>query len=163
MLSAAALILAILNFQIWQKERILKDGTIMLLQLAPKDPRSFLQGDYMALRYAMANKVARAAEAHGRTDGAVVVRLDANQVAVFKSLYSGETLKADEFLLQFRKRGDTVRLGSDAFFFEEGEDETFAVARFGEVSVDKDGSAVLVGMRDENHQPIYAAGRNASL
>lgn len=162
MLSAAALILAILNIQIWQKERILKDGTTMLLQLAPRDPRSFLQGDYMALRYTMANKVARAAEANGRTDGAVVVRLDANQVAVFKSLYSGETLKADEFLLQFRKRGDTVRLASDAFFFEEGEDETFAVARFGEISVDKAGSAVLVGMRDKNHQPIYVTRKNPS-
>ena len=55
-------ILAIVNAQIAIKEGIIEDGRIVLLRLAPRDPRSLMQGDYMALRYAMADPVARAAE-----------------------------------------------------------------------------------------------------
>ncbi|MFX7329222.1 GDYXXLXY domain-containing protein, partial [Acinetobacter baumannii] len=34
-----------------QKEMLLKEGQLVLLPLAPVDPRSLMQGDYMALRY----------------------------------------------------------------------------------------------------------------
>jgi uncharacterized membrane-anchored protein len=45
-----------------------------------------------------------------------------------------------------------VRLASDAFFFEEGQGQTYQRARFGELRVADDGSAVLVGLRDEQHE-----------
>jgi len=53
-------------------------------------------------------------------------------------------------LLRFRKRGKSVRLASDAFFFEEGQWETYRGARFGEIRVDDAGSAVLIGLRDSD-------------
>src|SRR5690606_19512775 len=34
-------------------ERTLRDGQLVLLELAPVDPRSLMQGDYMALRFAV--------------------------------------------------------------------------------------------------------------
>ena len=39
------------NHSIARKEALLKDGQLVLLELAPVDPRSLMQGDYMALRY----------------------------------------------------------------------------------------------------------------
>ncbi len=141
-------ILVIVNTQIVVKQGIIEDGRIMLLRLAPRDPRSLLQGDYMALRYAMADQVARAAEPAGVTDGRVVVALAANGEASFVALDQGQPLDQSQQVLRFRRRGETVRLASDAYFFEEGQWEAFANARFGELRVDDDGDAVLSGLRD---------------
>ena len=143
-------ILVIVNSQIAIKESIIENGTIMLLQLAPRDPRSLVQGDYMALRYAMAGRVAQAAEAAQMMDGRVVVELAPNGEASFVALDQGQSLIQNQHLLRFRKRGDSVRLASDAYFFEEGQWETYANARFGELRVSADGDAVLTGLRDQD-------------
>ena len=41
------LILAFFNWSVVQKEALLRDGTPLLIELAPVDPRSLIQGDYM--------------------------------------------------------------------------------------------------------------------
>ena len=56
-LLCAVLILAVVNFGIWQNEKLIKNGEIVLLELAPLDPRSLMQGDYMALHFAMADAI----------------------------------------------------------------------------------------------------------
>ncbi|MCQ9617884.1 GDYXXLXY domain-containing protein [Paenalcaligenes niemegkensis] len=43
--------LGVANVDIWSKERLLREGQRVVLELAPVDPRSLMQGDYMALRY----------------------------------------------------------------------------------------------------------------
>ena len=143
-------ILVIVNSQIAVKESIIENGKLMLLQLAPRDPRSLVQGDYMALRYAMAERVAQAAEAAQVTDGRVVVELAPNGEASFVALDQGQPLSQSQHMLRFRKRGDSVRLASDAYFFEEGQWESYADARFGELRVGEDGDAVLTGLRDRD-------------
>lgn len=147
-------ILAMVNLQIAGKERTVLEGTTVLLQLAPIDPRSLLQGDYMALRYAMANEVAEAAETAKISDGRIVIELDDGQVAQFVAIYDGRPLTANRHLLRFRKRGKTVRLASDAYFFEEGQGETYRNARFGELRVADNGNAVLTGLRDQALQRL---------
>jgi uncharacterized membrane-anchored protein len=141
-------ILVIVNAQIVTKQGIIETGNTVLLRLAPRDPRSLMQGDYMALRYAVADQVARAAEAAGVTDGRVVVKLAPDGEAEFLGLYEGQRLGQSQQILRFRRRGGAVRLASDAYFFEEGQWETFADARFGELRVDDNGDAVLIGLRD---------------
>ena len=145
--AAAVFTLAFVNYEIAGKEQILEQGTPVLLELAPIDPRSLLQGDYMALRYAMADEVARAAAVKGISDGRIVIALDDDDVAQFVRLYEGEPLGERQHLLQFRKRGESVRLASDAWFFEEGTAEAFRGARYGELRVSGQGEAVLVGVR----------------
>ncbi len=108
----------------------------------------------MALRYAMTREVAEAANAAGVTDGRVVVDLAASGEARFNALFSGQPLTTDQRLLRFRKRGDSVRLASDAFFFQEGEGETYAGARYGELRVDAEGNGVLIGLRDAEREPL---------
>ena len=141
-------ILVIVNSQIVIKEDIIENGETLLLRLAPQDPRSLLQGDYMALRYAMADEVLHAAQAAEVTDGHVVVALAEKGEASFVDLFEGQAVAENQHLLRFRRRGDSVRLASDAYFFEEGEWETYAAARFGELRVSEEGDAVLVGLCD---------------
>jgi len=143
---AAVLVLA--NWSIIGKERVLADGEIMLLNLAPRDPRSLLQGDYMVLRYSLAQTIMGQLDAPFSAAGAAVVRLDENAVASFVRLDDTGQLAPDERLLQYRKRGESLRIAGDAFFFEQGSDRVYASARYGELRVDTRGAAVLVGLRD---------------
>src|SRR5436190_15305240 len=52
---SCAMVLALLNFSIVGKERQLESGKVVFLELAPVDPRSLMQVDYMALRFKIAN------------------------------------------------------------------------------------------------------------
>ncbi len=147
-------VLVIVNAQILLKERIVRQGDTLLLRLAPRDPRSLLQGDYMALRYAMAGEVSQLAAAAGLADGRIVVERLPNGEAGLVGLYEDQVLSENQRLLRFRRRGESVRLASDAYFFEEGQWQVYADARFGEVRVDGDGDAVLTGLRDADGQHL---------
>lgn len=161
------LILGWVNVSILRAERILATGETVLLELAPRDPRSLLQGDYMALRYAMADDVAEAAAQAGIRDGRIVIALDESRVAGFVGIYTGQELGEGQRLLRFRRRGDAVRLASDAWFFEEGDWERFAQARFGELRLTAAGEALLTGLRDAERRrlgdPGSRPGGNAAL
>lgn len=143
-----ALVLGAANYAIAGKERLLANGATVFVDLAPVDPRSLIQGDYMRLDYA----VARSAEVRGgfgwpRT-GRIVVRLDDRGVAHFVRRHAGESVAPGEQLLDYRIRGNRMRIGSDAFFFEEGRAARYVNARYGELRVGEDGQSVLVGLRD---------------
>jgi uncharacterized membrane-anchored protein len=147
-------ILLLVNTEIFFKERIVRDGDRLLLRLAPRDPRSLFQGDYMALRYAMEREVTQAATKADQEDGYLVVdRLPSGEVR-FNALYRDQALTADQHLLRFRRRGSTTRLASDAYFFQEGDDELYTDARYGELHVDAQGEAVLTGLLDEAFKPL---------
>lgn len=51
----ATLVVVLLLFvkAVWDKESTIKEGKLVLLELAPVDPRSLMQGDYMQLNYAI--------------------------------------------------------------------------------------------------------------
>jgi uncharacterized membrane-anchored protein len=151
--AAALLVLATLNVFVLQKEHLRKTGTTMFLELDVRDPRSLLQGDYMALRYAVPE--AFAADTTLAPEGRFVVRLDARGVAAIRRVYRpGERLGANEHLLRYRRRGGAIRLGPAAFFFQEGHGSYYASARFGEFRVDAGGNALLVGLRDAGLNPL---------
>jgi uncharacterized membrane-anchored protein len=147
-----ALALTLPTWAIAQKERLLARGQVVLLELAPVDPRSLIQGDYMRLDYA----VARAADdpTVWSRHGHVVVRLDSAGVARFVRVDDGTPLGASERRLEYRKRNGRVRIATDAYFFQEGTAGTYAEARYGELRVDDSGGSVLVGLRDATRAPI---------
>ena len=66
-----ASVLCVAGWIVWSNERILAHGQVVRLELAPADPRSLMQGDYMMLNYALVNAL-RLAQA--RDDGFAVVR-----------------------------------------------------------------------------------------
>ena len=146
------LVLALPNWAIVEKERLLADGDVVLLELAPVDPRSLIQGDYMRLDYAIVRRME--GQERWPRDGAIVVTVDANRVATFVRRDDGRPLATGELLLRYRRRDLRVRVGSDAFFFEEGSAARYARARYGELRVARDGNSVLVGLRDSTAAPI---------
>lgn len=150
-------ILGVINFEIMKKEAIVANGATVLLRIAPRDPRSLLQGDYMALRYSIARRVATDAKEANITDGLVVTELAETGEASFVAIYDGRPLTDTQQLLKFRRRGESVRLASDAFFFEEGQWETYQRARFGELRVSGGGEAVLVGLRNDEYERLGTA------
>ena len=148
-----ALVLSVVNVAIVQKEGQLAGGTRMLVELAPVDPRSLIQGDYMRLEYRIARDAG--ADASWPRDGHLVVRLDDRGVArLVRRHEPGSPLAPGEHLLQFRTRRNRLQLGSNAFFFQEGRGAAFANAKYGELRVARSGSSVLVGLRNEAKQPI---------
>lgn len=145
-------VLGVMNNEIRQKENLVGEGQVVLLELAPRDPRSLMQGDYMVLRYALARRLP--AMANKPHDGQLVLALDEDNVATFRRIHDGSSLAADEILLNFRYRRNAVRLGAESFFFEEGSAGLYRDARYGELRVNERGESVLVGLRDESRQVL---------
>ncbi|PKG40121.1 GDYXXLXY domain-containing protein [Psychromonas sp. Urea-02u-13] len=153
-------ILAVINFSIYNKEQHLKHGQTVYLELAPVDPRSLMQGDYMALRYVVSNALYKALpknkeerewrqsiEAH---DGKIVVSLDSKNIATYQQIHQGEPLQENELTLNYRVRDNKIKIASNAFFFEEGTAKAYEKARYGEFKVTAQGELLLNAMFDEN-------------
>lgn len=143
-----------------RKEQVLAHGTPVLLELAPVDPRSLMQGDYMVLDYAVSREV-RSLEFEGEPvrptadDGRLVLRLDENGVGRFVRVDTpGTPLAPGELLLRYKVRKYRVRLGAESFFFQEGQSDHYAGAKYGELRVAGDGSSVLVGLRNAAREPL---------
>jgi uncharacterized membrane-anchored protein len=152
-LLGALLVLGVVNWQIVAKERLRAGGEVVYLELAPVDPRSLMQGDYMALNFALARQITGALS-NGSESGRAVVQLDDRRVARFGRLDTGEPLAPNELRFRFRIRSSGVWLGTNAFFFQEGQSERYRMARFGEFHVNNQGDVMLVGLRDAELRPL---------
>lgn len=153
------LVLGVANLLIFQKEQLLASGQTIFLELAPVDPRSLIQGDYMDLRYAATRDLP---VDNLPTDGYLVLKLDSRNIATFNRIYqSGETLAADERLIRFRKRNWDVRLGAESFFFQEGHADYYDQARYAELRLAESGETVLVSLRGEALEELGPPGEEA--
>lgn len=141
---SALLVLGGVNYSIYAKERIKRHGEVIYLRLAPVDPRSLMQGDYMALRFSVAIEFADRRSADHR----IPLQLDDQRVATVGDASS--TLR-----LRYRVRNGQVWIGTNAYFFEEGTASRFAGARFGKFRIDpRTGEAVLVALCNEQLQEL---------
>ena len=147
-LISAILVLLMINLSIYSKETLLRKGEIVYLELAPVDPRSMMQGDYMALRFAIGNEIQAQKWKNPRlpVDGRVVVELDDKRIASFKRLDEGKALQVNELRLRYRIRNDEVKFATNAFFFREGSGSMYSSARYGQFRVGDDGELLLVDL-----------------
>ena len=152
---AGIVILIAANWSIHAREQLLVDGRVVLLELAPVDPRSLMQGDYMALRFKVADD-AFGRGASDRNDGAVIVQVGDGDVGTFSRFDDGTPPAASEARLRYRVRNGLPKFATNAFFFEEGHANDYAKARFGEFRVAPDGEAILTGLRDAARQRLVA-------
>lgn len=154
-----AVALIVINLGIASRERLLRDGDIVFLQLAPVDPRSLMQGDYMALDFAIAQDVRAALGddvlSDGHHDGYAVLALAADRTSNFVREQPGvEPLSPGEIALRYRLRGGQPRIVTNAWFFPEGQADRYQPARYGELRIGADGEALLVALRDANLRPL---------
>lgn len=142
----AVMILVFANYLIYDKEQLLANGRPVYLELAPVDPRSLMQGDYMRLRYAVSTR------SYSLDRGYIVLWIDANNVGQFSRIVTDVNTPLDnnEILLKYHKAGSRIVIGAESFFFEEGQGRTFNNARYGEIRIGDKGDIVLFGLRDEN-------------
>ena len=116
-------VLALVNFAIFQKQQILLEGENILLKLAPIDPRSMMQGDYMAFRYALEDEMKDVDTASLLNHHFIVIKSDEDNVAHFIRVYNQETLAKDEKLFKFRYQQapySKITFKPSSFFFQEG-------------------------------------------
>lgn len=147
--------LALVNAGIWQKERLITQGQPVFVELAPVDPRSLMQGDYMRLAFRLPDGVLKL-DPSLTTRPQVVLRRGADGVSQAVSLRTpGRALAADEVSVQLAPVAGQWVLVTDAWYFREGEAERWAAARYGEFRVMPDGQALLVGLADAQRQPIH--------
>ena len=148
-------IIVLVNGMIIQKERLISHGQTIFLELAPVDPRSLIQGDYMRLRYALAQDVR---DHNPPADGYLVLRVDKRNIVSLVRIHDPQTpLAKGELLLRYRVRGWGVRVGAESFFFQEGHGHYYAAARYGEFKIAESGESVLVGLRGPNLEPLEPA------
>ena len=152
---AGIALLAVANWTIFQRERHLAEGAVVLLELAPVDPRSLMQGDYMALRFRLENDAFGTRNAFQRLtgdvprDGRIVVALDERRVARFVRLDDGTAPSAGELALRYRVRDGRVKFATNAFFFQEGHAQYYERARYGEFRASPSGELLLTHLRGE--------------
>ncbi|MFT5504861.1 MAG: putative membrane-anchored protein [Gammaproteobacteria bacterium] len=159
------IILAGINWSIMNKEKHLSQGDIIYLDLAPVDPRSLMQGDYMALRFEIGQAVYQAltksAESNGwrqdidGADGFVVIAIDQKRIASFRRIYTEDNqLVVDEMKIRYRVRNGDVKFATNAFFFEEGQGPVYEAAAYGEFRVDSKGELLLAAMVDDKLEKL---------
>ncbi|MFK5983382.1 MAG: GDYXXLXY domain-containing protein [Flavobacteriaceae bacterium] len=147
-------LLVFFNFGILSKENVLKEGELVLLELAPVDPRSLIQGDYMQLRYKISETDFSYLDSISKR-GYYVVTLKDNGVAEKVRIQENkEPLQKGEYLINFTYGNWNINIGAESFFFQEGEGEKYEAAKYGGLKIDREGNSVLIGLYDENLNQI---------
>ena len=144
-------ILVAVNFAIWQKEQLLTHGKTVILALAPVDPRSLMQGDYMRLRFQAEQDMQRYLpykKDSSVADGYVIVSLNDQHIGEVQGVVSElpATLAVNQWPLRYRIRAGELRFATNAFFFQEGHADDYAQARYGEFKVNNDGEMLLANL-----------------
>lgn len=168
------IVLVAVNLGIKKYETHLATAEKVLLQLAPVDPRSLMQGDYMALNYAISEQIMAAIEQQLATtedqqpieelynlsqDGLVVIKKDAQGVGHFVRLVSPSeenqlSLAKEELLLAYRLRQGQLKIATNAFFFQEGQAAAFEQAKYGLFRVNDKGEPLLTNMVNGDFEVI---------
>lgn len=157
------LVIAVMTVNVAKYETHLATGETVLLALAPVDPRGFIQGDYMALRYALEDEVFAALNKDPgsyptNSEGYIIIVLDDNSIGQFVGLADDkpDTLAINQMALYYRIRNGSMKLATNAFFFQEGQAEAFEAAEYGRFRVNDKGEPLLTAMVDGNFIMIEA-------
>lgn len=167
-------VLVVVNLGIKKYETHLATAEKVLLQLAPVDPRSLMQGDYMALNYAISEQIMAAIEQQLTStedqqqieslynlsqDGLAVIKKDSQGVGHFLRLVSPSeedqlSLAKEELLLAYRLRHGQLKIATNAFFFQEGQATAFEQAKYGLFRVNDKGEPLLTDMVNSDFEVI---------
>jgi len=122
------LILFLINVSIYQKEQHLTHGRTVCLAMAPVDPRSLMQGDYMRLRFTLGDTIYSALSKEHQTsrlgfnlenrDGYARLRLESNCTTEFLTLTQKPSAQKNSIAIHYRVRNGRVKIATNTFFFK---------------------------------------------
>lgn len=152
LLISVVLVFIAVGISVKSREDLLGSGEVFLFRLAPVDPRSIMQGDYMTLNY----QIARGTDAKSiPSRGYIVFQADSLNVAnSIRFQKKSGPLSSNERIIKYYGHKRNVSIGSESYFFQEGDADLYARARFGGIKVAKNGTSILFGLFDENHKMI---------
>lgn len=163
-LAVVLLILIPLNYKVQQFEDVLATGKPVVLKIAPVDPRSLMQGDYMALSYAILNDIR--ANLNESEDGVILAKEKKHPSKVYALIHQDEQGVAtlcrveDSLPNDFKDCVANVylpvnnfkwlpELPSQEYFFAEGKGQHYAQAEYAEYRF-KDGILLLARLLDKD-------------
>ena len=159
------ILFVVTGFSANKEEGYKKSNSYFYLELAPVDPRSLLQGDYMTLNYDITDK-AQEIIFNGIYDskdennkfldmrkGYIVVSLDENKVAKFVKLSKEKTDEKDLLFIAFKSDGFNVNINANSYLFQEGTGDKYEDARYSKVVLVGD-KLRLVDLRDKDFKEI---------
>lgn len=163
-LAVVLLILILLNYKVQQFEDVLATGKPVVLKIAPVDPRSLMQGDYMALSYAILNDIR--ANLNESEDGVILAKEKKHPSKVYALIHQDEQGVAtlcrveDSLPNDFKDCVANVylpvnnfkwlpELPSQEYFFSEGKGQYYAQAEYAEYRF-KDGILLLARLLDKD-------------
>jgi len=155
---AAAFVFGNFYTMVAQKEALLHNGQTVYLALAPVDPRSIMQGDYMALNYEIMNQLNHdrfdSTQPQQPSSGVLVIRVDNNNVGTFARYGQGGALASSEHLLKFHHADWRAVIGAESYFIPEGSGPSFDHAAYGELKLEPDGTPLLVALCDKDRHRL---------
>ena len=139
-LLVALLVVTVVNFEIFQNEKSIKQGKNIYLRLAPVDPRALMMGDYMSLRYSIESELRGE-----KYQDIIVLYLDKNQVAKIDNNKDDK----QKIVIKLTKESYGARLKlAHRYYFQEGFADRYQKAKYGRFKIDGD-KILLVGLADE--------------
>jgi uncharacterized membrane-anchored protein len=140
------LVLVMLNKGISDKEQIMEKGKSIYLHLAPVDPRSLIQGDYMRLSFAVLDSVDKRVLAKR---GFCVLRTDEKGVVTAARFQQAqEPIYRGEYLMKYTTGFNGIQVGAESYFFQEGKAERYSRAAYALIQIDARGNSLLRGFCD---------------
>ncbi|MFD2205637.1 GDYXXLXY domain-containing protein [Kiloniella antarctica] len=149
MIALSVIVLVILNYAVYDKEQIIENGETVLLELAPADPRSLIQGDYMRLRYEIERIFTGNTTIPEAKSSHLIIKPNTQRIAVFQRFDDGTPLSDDEKRLYYHLKYGRIRIVPDSFFFQEGHADKYNNAKYGVFKFDDKGNHILVGLVDQ--------------
>jgi len=151
------IVLASINYAIYEKEQLKANGETILLELAPRDPRSLMQGDYMRLRFALDRINVPKKFRNKNSKIYMVIKSDENQIAQFIRFQNNQKIVDGENLLIVRGKHGRIDIKPDSYFFQEGHASHYQDAKYGVFkfsSKDSKHEHMLIGLADEDRKLI---------
>ena len=136
-------------FSIYKEESYKKENTI-ILELAPKDPRSLMQGDYMTLNYQMRNEFNTANPSYYDSSKAFIM-IEADDKGV--SHYSGISPNLVKNSIKV-KDVYTFDIGANSYFIKEGTSSHFDNAKYVKLYLLKSGKVRIYKLLDGNFKEL---------
>ena len=137
-----------LSVSIYKSERIIDSGELVLLELAPVDPRSLMQGDYMDLRYRVSDTLYAQSKVEDR--GYLILDIDSFGVGRYVGFdVEKPMVRPNQCYLPYRRNSQQFSIGAEHFFFQEGHASYYERAKYGGLRISSDGNSILVGLYDE--------------